>query len=201
MSETLDQELEEFTSTAATKAVQNDKQLDLATRAITAIEKSEDRKDSVTPVDIVELSVAKFLQSAMDTAVESKRLKNALEDSLIDDLPKMNVSEKITLFNIERSSSNDRDFKLISPSIGMVTARQQAMIQAASKAEAQQAAVQVNVQAGGNARDATTAASVSPEVSSGLNTIFQLLASRSAQLQAAKAEAADAEVATSSEEN
>lgn len=201
MSETLDQELEEFTSTAATKAVQNDKQLDLATRAITAIEKSEDRKDSVTPVDIVELSVAKFLQSAMDTAVESKRLKNALEDSLIDDLPKMNVSEKITLFNIERSSSNDRDFKLISPSIGMVTARQQAMIQAASKAEAQQAAVQVNVQAGGNARDATTAASVSPEVSSGLNTIFQLLASRSAQLQAAKAEAVDAEVATPSEEN
>lgn len=201
MSETLDQELEEFTSTAATKAVQNDKQLDLATRAITAIEKSEDRKDSVTPVDIVELSVAKFLQSAMDTAVESKRLKNALEDSLIDDLPKMNVSEKITLFNIERSSSNDRDFKLISPSIGMVTARQQAMIQAASKAEAQQAAVQVNVQAGGNARDATTAASVSPEVSSGLNTIFQLLASRSAQLQAVKAEAVDAEVATPSEEN
>lgn len=201
MSETLDQELEEFTSTAATKVVQNDKQLDFATRAITAIEKSEDRKDSVTPVDIVELSVAKFLQSAMDTAVESKRLKNALEDSLIDDLPKMNVSEKITLFNIERSSSNDRDFKLISPSIGMVTARQQAMIQAASKAEAQQAAVQVNVQAGGNARDATTAASVSPEVSSGLNTIFQLLASRSAQLQAAKAEAVDAEVATPSEEN
>lgn len=201
MSETLDQELEEFANTAATKAVQNDKQLDLATRAITAIEKSEDRKDSVTPVDIVELSVARFLQSAMDTAVESKRLKNALEDSLIDDLPKMNVSEKITLFNIERSSSNDRDFKLISPSIGMVTARQQAMIQAASKAEAQQAAVQVNVQAGGNARDATTAASVSPEVSSGLNTIFQLLASRSAQLQAAKAEAVDAEVATPSEEN
>ena len=201
MSETLDQELEEFANTAATKAVQNDKQLDLATRAITAIEKSEDRKDSVTPVDIVELSVAKFLQSAMDTAVESKRLKNALEDSLIEDLPKMNVSEKITLFNIERSSSNDRDFKLISPSIGMVTARQQAMIQAASKAEAQQAAVQVNVQAGGNARDAATAASVSPEVSSGLNTIFQLLASRSAQLQAAKAEAVDAEVETSSEEN
>lgn len=201
MSETLDQELEEFANTAATKAVQNDKQLDLATRAITAIEKSEDRKDSVTPVDIVELSVAKFLQSAMDTAVESKRIKNALEDSLIEDLPKMNVSEKITLFNIERSSSNDRDFKLISPSIGMVTARQQAMIQAASKAEAQQAAVQVNVQAGGNARDAATAASVSPEVSSGLNTIFQLLASRSAQLQAAKAEAVDAEVTTSSEEN
>lgn len=201
MSETLDQELEEFANTAATKAVQNDKQLDLATRAITAIEKSEDRKDSVTPVDIVELSVARFLQSAMDTAVESKRLKNALEDSLIEDLPKMNVSEKITLFNIERSSSNDRDFKLISPSIGMVTARQQAMIQAASKAEAQQAAVQVNVQAGGNARDAATAASVSPEVSSGLNTIFQLLASRSAQLQAAKAEAVDAEVETSSEEN
>lgn len=201
MSETLDQELEEFANTAATKAVQNDKQLDLATRAISAIEKSEDRKDSVTPVDIVELSVAKFLQSAMDTAVESKRLKNALEDSLIEDLPKMNVSEKITLFNIERSSSNDRDFKLISPSIGMVTARQQAMIQAASKAEAQQAAVQVNVQAGGNARDAATAANVSPEVSSGLNTIFQLLASRSAQLQAAKAEAVDAEVETSSEEN
>lgn len=201
MSETLDQELEEFANTAATKAVQNDKQLDLATRAITAIEKSEDRKDSVTPVDIVELSVAKFLQSAMDTAVESKRLKNALEDSLIEDLPKMNVSEKITLFNIERSSSNDRDFKLISPSIGMVTARQQAMIQAASKAEAQQAAVQVNVQAGGNAGDAATAASVSPEVSSGLNTIFQLLASRSAQLQAAKAEAVDVEAEASSEEN
>lgn len=201
MSETLDQELEEFANTAATKAVQNDKQLDLATRAITAIEKSEDRKDSVTPVDIVELSVAKFLQSAMDTAVESKRLKNALEDSLIEDLPKMNVSEKITLFNIERSSSNDRDFKLISPSIGMVTARQQAMIQAASKAEAQQAAVQVNVQAGGNARDAATAASVSPEVGSGLNTIFQLLASRSAQLQAAKAEAVDVEAEASSEEN
>lgn len=174
--------------------VTTDKQLDVATKAILAIDKAEDRSENLTPVAIVEHSVADFLGKAMDAAVRSEKLATALEDSLIADLPEMSTTEKITLYNIERSAANDNKFKLLSPSIGLLTARQQAIIQAASK-EAQQAAVQVNVNSAGNPRDEAVSSSASPEVISGLNTLFQLMANR------AKTTSDEVTIKTDSSEN
>jgi len=161
--------------------IQDESQMNLAIQALKAVEKSEDRKDTKTPVDIVENSVADFLGKAIDATLYSSRLSQALEDDLISDLPSMSTQEKITLFNIDRSSSNDRLFKMLSPTIGLISSRQQAMIQAAGKEAAQQAAVQVNVQTAGGV-DASVAASAPQEVKAGLNAIFQLIASRSANL-------------------
>lgn len=167
--------------------IRDEKSLELASRAITSIEKAEVRKEELTPVDIVENSVANFLGKVIDATVESNKLSAALEQSLIDDLDEMSTAEKITLFNIERSSSNDKWFKILSPSIGLITARQQAIIQGQAKEAAQAAAVQVNVNSSlGNSRDAAVASATSPEVNSGLNTIFQLINARSEELKAAK---------------
>lgn len=173
--------------------VTNEKSLDLAASAIVAIDAAEVRKAEVTPVDIVEGSVANFLGKLIDVTVESRKLSQSLEQSLEQDLDEMTVTEKITLFNIDRSSTNDRWFKILSPTIGLLTARQQALIQAASKENQQAAAVQVNVGATGTSRDATVASSTSPEVVSGLNAIFQLAAARKANLEAEKANATTVE--------
>lgn len=167
--------------------VQDDKDLDLASKALIAVEKSELRAEEVTPVDTVERSVADFLGKAISATIESSKLSSALEDSLIADLESMTTTEKITLFNIDRSSVNDRWMKILQPTIGLITARQQAVIQAAGKEAAQQAAVQVNVGTGvGNTRDAAIANTTPPEVTSGLNTLFQLIAAKSQGLKESK---------------
>lgn len=165
--------------------ISEENQLDLATKALKAVEKSEDRKDEITPVDIVESSVADFLGKAIDVTLYSSKLSQALENDLVSDIPNMSTSEKITLFNIDRSSANDRLFKLLSPTIGLISARQQAMIQAAGKEAAQQAAVQVNVNAAGGV-DANVAANTPQEVKAGLNAIFQLINSRASDLKNAE---------------
>ena len=162
--------------------IQSDKDLELSARAAMSMEAGEDRKATVTPVDIVENSVATFLGKAIEATLYSNKLSQALEDSLTEDLPNMSTNEKITLYNIEKSSSNDRLFKMLSPTIGLITARQQALIQATAK-EAQNAAVQINVQNGaGNARDAAVASSADPAAIAGLNTIFQLIAAKAGSL-------------------
>ena len=177
------------------KIVTDDKSLELAAIAVTSMEVAEERKVERTAVNIVEDSVADFLERAIRATLESNKLSQALEDSLAADLSEMSVTEKITLFNIDRSSTNDKWFKILSPSIGLLTARQQALIQAASK-EQQAAAVQVNVGAvgGGNPIDAKIAASAPPEAISGIASIFQLAESRKAELARAKAAAAEVEV-------
>ena len=171
-------------SNEAENIVSEENQLDLATKALKAVEKSEDRKDEITPVDIVESSVADFLGKAIDVTLYSSKLSQALENDLVSDIPNMSTAEKITLFNIDRSSANDRLFKLLSPTIGLISARQQAMIQAAGKEAAQQAAVQVNVQTAGGI-DANVAANTPQEVKAGLNAIFQLINSRASELKKA----------------
>lgn len=179
-----------------TELVQNDQQLDQAVRAVATIEKTESAP-KLTPMEVVEQNVSDFLEKAIAVTIGSTRLSQALENSFIDDLKNgtMKTDEKITLFNIERSSSNDRLFKLLSPTFGVITAKQQAEIQAQSKREqAQAAAVQVNVQAGGNSLDAQVASTTPASVEAGLNAMFQMM--QSAALRKAKlaAETSNAEV-------
>ena len=167
--------------------VQTDKQMDLATRAVAAIEAAEQRP--VVPImDKVKEAVADFLGHATAAATESNRLSRALEDSFIQDIQAgtMSVNERITLLNIERSAANDRMFKIISPTFGVVTEEQRAEIQARANQE-KQAAVQVNVNAGGSPQDAALASAISPEIGAGLNALFQVMSRRAVE----KAEAVD----------
>ncbi len=157
--------------------IQNEKQLDLATSALATIEKTESTVTS-SAIDTVRESVANFLVAATEAAKESNRLSKVLEESFIEDIEngKMTMTEKITLLNIERSAANDRTTKIISPTFGMITEEFRAKIQADARKEQSSTAVQVNV--GGNSLDAQVAATVSPDVGSGLNTLFQLMSSR-----------------------
>lgn len=161
--------------------VENDKQLDLATQALATIDKTEN-KENESPIGMVEKTVADFLNKAIEATLSSNRLATALEDSLINDLPEMKPNEKIALINIERSSMNDRIFKLLSPSFGLLTAKQQAEIQAKAKQESQNAAVQVNI-GQGNTQDSIVASKTPAEVETGLYTLFQLIASKASQYQ------------------
>lgn len=177
------------------EVINNDKQLDLAADAVVAMEVAETRKESTDIISVVENTVADFLGKAIDATLASNRLVEELEQSLIDDVKegKLDAKAKVTVLNIERSSRNDAITKLLNPSIGFLSARQQALIQSAAKQD-QQAAVQVNVGMG-NSRDATIAASAPPEAVSGLDTIFQLIASRKQTLKSANPEdVVDAEV-------
>lgn len=170
--------------------VKTDKQLDLAARALANIENTEETKqEESSPIRMVENSIANFLEQAIKVTIDSTKLSQALENSLIDSLPEMKTDEKIALFNIERSSNNDRLFKLLSPTINMITAKQQAEIQAQAKKEAQQAAVQVNVNgSAGNSLDSLVASKTSAEVETGLNALFQLLASKAKQQETTNSE-------------
>lgn len=170
--------------------IQTDAQMDQAVRAVAVIESKEAQTPS-TPMEVVEQNVSDFLEKAIAVTVASSRLSQALEESFIDDLKAgtMKTDEKIALFNIERSSSNDRLFKLLSPTFGVITAKQQAEIQAQSKKEAiaAQTAVQVNVQAG-NSADALVASKTPANVEAGLNALFQMAAARAAEKAAQKTE-------------
>lgn len=159
--------------------INNDTQLDIATQALATIDKTES-KENESPIGMVEKSVADFLNKAIEATMASNRLAVALEDSLIEDLPEMKPNEKIALMNIERSSMNDRLFKLLSPSFGLLTAKQQAEIQAKAKQESQNAAVQVNI-GQGNSQDSIVASKTPADVENGLNTLFQLIAARMQQ--------------------
>lgn len=161
--------------------INTEDQLDLATRALAQIDNNEEKEES-SPIRMVENSIANFLEQAIKVTIDSTKLSRALEDDLIKSLSDMKTDEKIALFNIERSSNNDRLFKLLSPTINMITAKQQAEIQAQAKKDAQQAAVQVNVGAG-STLDSTIASKTPAEVEIGLNTLFQLLAARTSKQQ------------------
>lgn len=164
-------------SIAENPPVKSAEELTLATNAIKTIETSEEKLNTTDPVSIVESTVADFLQKAIDATLCSNQLSRSIEQSLIADLPSMSTNEKLTLYNIERSSSNDTLGKLLQPTIGLITARQQSIIQAAAKESASAAAMQVNIGVGNN-QDSLVASATSPEVVTGLNTIFQLIASR-----------------------
>lgn len=159
--------------------VNTENQLDLATRALAQIDNTKEKEEK-SPIRMVENSIANFLDQAIKVTIDSTKLSRALEEDLIDSLPDMKTDEKIALFNIERSSNNDRLFKLLSPTINMITAKQQAEIQAQAKKDAQQAAVQVNVGTG-SSLDADVASKAPAEVEIGLNALFQLLATKNKQ--------------------
>lgn len=164
--------------------VQNNEQCDLATRALGIIEETE-QAPVKTPVEQLEASVADFVKNAMAVTNEGAKLTRALEDSFVNDIESNNLSakERITIYNIERSASNDRLFKIISPLIGMINERQRAEIDAKNrKDQAAQANVQVNVGngGGGNPMDSQVASQVPPSVTIGLNNLFQLMAARAA---------------------
>src|SRR5574344_278815 len=89
--------------------IQTEAQMNQAVRAVAVIENKEAQAPN-TPMEIVEQNVSDFLEKAIAVTVASSKLSQALEESFIDDLKAgtMKTDEKIALFNIERSSSNDR---------------------------------------------------------------------------------------------
>lgn len=180
--------------------IQNDTQLDMATNALATMEKKE-VEPRKTPMDQLEEDVMTFVKDAFAVTMGSTFVKRALEEKLVERVKtdQMKNDELITLYNIEHTSDNDRIFKLLSPSIGVITNRQNAEIQAAAKKEQLQSqanGTNVNIAIGSNGRDALLASETPPEVTSGLNTLHNLLqamASLSQKKQAEKENAVEVE--------
>ena len=148
---------------------------DLAAKALATIERV-DQEYKLSPLEHVESSIAYFINKAIDATIASNRLSAALEDSLIQSLDSMKNDEKIALYNIERTASNDRLSKLITPTIGAIAQQEQARIQMlqAKQNPLGNPSVQVNIGGGGNPLDAQVAASVDPSISTGLDALFNL---------------------------
>ncbi len=161
--------------------VKDDKSLALAETAVASMEKGSEVAE-VTPIDEVVKSLADFTKDAFAVTMESTRLTRALEESLIDDLKtdKLSSAEKISLYNVERSASNDRLFKLLTPTFQAINEKQRAEIESARRAEQLQSQnsggtnLQVNVNAGSGV-DAKVAEMATPEVKTGLLAMSNLL--------------------------
>lgn len=151
--------------------IDNDKELDKAVEAVASIEKV-DEKPKLSPMEEVESNVAEFLKATLNATMQSSRLSKALEEDLINSLPEMKTNEKIALFNLERTSSNDRIGRLLNPVLEAMKEKQ------SMEVSNKDPAVQVNVSTGnvGSSYDSKIASSVDPKVSTGIDTLWQLVA-------------------------
>ena len=155
--------------------IQNDSQLDLATRALATMEKQEQKSE--TSMERLENTLIDFTKASMALTIESNHLTEVLEKDFEEGIKDGSLSntEKITIYNIKKAADNDRTFKIMSTSFGVISNKQQAEIQAAARRDEQVAnQTQININTG-NSKDAEVASSVSAAVINGSNAWSGLL--------------------------
>jgi hypothetical protein len=88
-----------------------------------------------SPVKYVELTLSKFVSDAFELTRRDFELGDAIHQSLIQDLQMgaLTPNQKIALLGTHSVNLNDRISKLVSPTLQLMTARQQAEIAAASQ--------------------------------------------------------------------
>ncbi len=90
---------------------------------------------TTSPVNIVEDSLASFVQSAFDVTKDDFDFGKKIQESLMDDLDNnvLEPNQKIALYSSFSVNSNDRVSKLLSPIMSLMTARQQAEMSATAQ--------------------------------------------------------------------
>ena len=151
--------------------LKNNEQQDLAIKALAKIEETESLPP-INPSTELTNSATDFLEKFYALTLNSNRLAEKVEESLIEDLPEMKVDEKITVLNIERSAMNDRIFKMASAASSLVSAQGQ-LNAAKNPKDVPQNNVQINV--GTTSADTKIAEQTSPEIINGLDTLNALL--------------------------
>lgn len=153
---------------------------ELTTRALVAMEQAEE-KNVKTPVQILEEGLVEYAGNALQLSTDMEAFKRGMQQTLLAEYGDMSHDEQIALYNIECQQSNDRLFKLLSPTFGVVNNRQTAEIQAQAAKERliQQGAIPaggVNVQINngvGTRRDDEVAESMDPKTKNALDTWYR----------------------------
>ena len=154
-----------------TLMLKDNEQQDLAIKALAKIEESENLPRPNPSTELTN-SATDFLEKFYALTLNSNRLAEKVEESLIEDLPGMKVDEKITVLNIERSAMNDRIFKMASAASSLVSAQGQ-LAAAKNPKDVPQNNVQINV--GTTSADTKVAEKTSPEIINGLDTLNALM--------------------------
>ena len=164
--------------------IKDEKENELALRAVTSIEKGEDKKEE-TPIDEVIKSLADFTKEAFSITLEQTKLTKALEDSFIDDIKNgsMSTAERISLYNVQQSAQNDRISRMMNPTSQMINEKNRAQIESdRRKEQMQQQALagnggtnlQLNIGTA-SAMDAKVASTAPAEVTLGLLALNNML--------------------------
>lgn len=184
--------------------INDENQLNLATRALATMEKQEQKSE--TSMERLENTLIDFTKESMALTIKSNHLTDVLENDFAKGVEDGSLSntEKITIYNIKKSADNDRLFKIMSTSFGVISNKQQAEIQAAARRDEQVASqTQINIHTG-NTKDAEIASSVSAAVVNGSNAFSGLLAAledRARRREAEKQNATTVEAEIKDEEN
>lgn len=98
-----------------------------------------------SPVLKIESGLSNFLQRSFDIAIKEQEFQDAIEEEIKKRLPTFKNQEIIALATSNKTNQNDLFSKIISPTLSLLTARQQAEM-AKAKQENQTTVSQTNIQ-------------------------------------------------------
>jgi hypothetical protein len=95
--------------------------------------------EAISPVNQIETGLAKFLGHTFDMVMEEDLYFKEIKREIVSRLPSMKDSEVIALATNEGTLFNDRQSKILAPTMQLLTAAQQAEMAKANKETQQQA--------------------------------------------------------------
>lgn len=104
---------------------------DLSHKELSSVENSRIK----SPITSVEESLAQFVRDTFEVTKKDFEFNQSLQEELCRRLPEMSNSELITLHSNSNVNNNDKVSKIINPTFGMITTKQQAEITAAKQQE------------------------------------------------------------------
>lgn len=146
------------------------------TKAITAMEKAIAEKPST--LDLLQGGLTDYVLKSFQAADKQSKFKEFMQQNLMESFEGLSPSEKLALYNIEVQAETDQQYKLLSPTFGILAESIKA--NAAAKQPQNQpgaAPVQIINAVSGNPMDDKIASEVPPQVAAGLNTLYQMVTS------------------------
>lgn len=158
------------------------------TKAITAMEKAIAEKPST--LDLLQGGLTDYVLKSFQAADKQSKFKEFMQQDLMESYAGLSPSEKLALYNIEVQAETDQQYKLLSPTFGILAESIKANAAAKQQPNQPGAAVQIiNANtSSGNPMDDKIAAEVPPQVAAGLNTLYQMVTSAQKRAQALNSE-------------
>lgn len=149
---------------------------DNSTKAMIAMEKALENKQS--SLDLLQGGLTDYVLKAFQAANKQSKFKEFMQQDLMESFAGLTPSEKLALYNIEVQAETDQQYKLLSPTFGILAESIKANAQAANNKD-NNGQVQIINQVNGNPLDNQIAANVPPKIAAGLDALFRLGAAAS----------------------
>lgn len=150
---------------------QAEKELEVLKTCSKTLENSNIKSVKDEPIAAVEDSLSVFVRDAFEATRSDFDFDTALQNEILSRLPSMNNSELLALFSTHNVNLNDKMSKVLAPTFGVITSRQQAEIATSKMATASGQDGKINVTQ--NIQNVNK--EVDPEVLQGLTQLGNLL--------------------------